>query len=85
LVERYEQLRHDALSLRTGQTAPAGLALFLRQGMTAWMRASSPYAPASDAGTPTQPARLQGFSLDVQCEITNILAGMILSQQQEVI
>ena len=85
LVERYEQLRHDALSLRAGQTAPAGLALFLRQGMTAWMRASLPYAPASDAGTWTPPATLHGFSLDIQCEITNILAGMILSQQQEAI
>jgi len=53
--------------------------------MTAWVRASSSYAPASDAGTRTPPATLQGFSLDVQCEITNILAGMILSQQQEAI
>jgi hypothetical protein len=85
LVERYEQLRHDALSLRAGQTAPAGLALLLRQGMTAWMRASSPYAPASDADARTPPATVQRFSLDIQCEITNILAGMILSQQQEAI
>jgi hypothetical protein len=53
--------------------------------MTAWMRASSPYAPASNAGARTRPATLEGFSLDVQCEITNILAGMILNQQQEAI
>lgn len=84
-VERYEQLRHDALSLRAGQTAPAGLALLLRQGMSAWMHASSPYAPASDADTRTPPAVAPRVSLDIQCEITNILAGMILSQQQEVL
>jgi hypothetical protein len=53
--------------------------------MTAWMRASSPYAPTSDAGARTPPATFPGFSLDIQFEITSILAGMILSQQQEAI
>ena len=80
---RYEQLRGDVLSLGVGQTAALGLALFLRQGMTAWMRASSRYIPTIGAGTLTSPATIQDFSLDIRFEMTNILAGMILGQQQE--
>ncbi len=42
LVGHYEQLRKDALSFSAGRASTPGLALFLRQGMTAWMRAWTP-------------------------------------------
>ena len=80
---RYEQLRGDVLSLGMGQTAALGLALFLRKGMTAWMSASSQCIPTTGTGTLTSPTTVQGFSLDIRFEMTRILAGMILGQQQE--
>ena len=82
-MAHYEQLRHDAAGLATGQTAPLGLALFLRHGMTAWMRAWHRGMPSTDVGPLAPPATVQGFSLDIRLQMTSILAGMILNQQQE--
>jgi hypothetical protein len=61
----------------------SGLALFLRSGMTAWMQAWSECASVEtearsvSGGNETVPMALRS-------QLTSLLAGMILSLQQEV-
>ena len=59
-----------------------GLALFLRRGMTAWMQAWS-----ECAGVETETCSLSGaketIPLQMRSQLTTLLAGMILSLQQE--
>lgn len=43
LVERYEELRQEGVRGARGRSL--GLALFLREGMAAWMRACSTWMP----------------------------------------
>lgn len=83
LVFHYEQLRNDAVSLSAGRTPAPGLALFLRKGMSAWMRAWKPYLATTDAATAPPPAGSLHGSFDIRAQIANILAGMILSRQLE--
>lgn len=83
LVAHYEQLRNDARALSAGQNPAPGLALFLGQGMTSWMRAWSPCMHTTDVGTLASPATVQGLSVDIRTQMATILAGMILSQHQE--
>lgn len=83
LVFHYEQLRNDALSLSAGRTSAPGLALFLRKGMSAWMRAWKPYLATNGSATAPPPAGSLHGSFDIRAQIANILAGMILSQQLE--
>jgi hypothetical protein len=82
LVADYEHLRKDALSLRFASTNAAGLALFLRSGMIAWMRAR----PACVHVQTKEPITTQSTldcSLEIQFQIATIVAGMILSQPWE--
>jgi hypothetical protein len=52
--------------------------------MTGWMRAWSTCLSSNDtAKTPS--TMVQDFSLDIRFDMTNILAAMILTQQQETI
>ena len=80
LVERYEQLRAVAL----GTTAVAhghGLALFVRRGMTPWMRAWSSYThpePATDASRPSA-----GLSAAPPPAVVALLTQMALSVATE--
>lgn len=83
LVAHYEQLRHDALSFSAGRTSAPGLALFLRQGMTAWMRAWTPCMQKPCAEILPLSAISQPYSFDVRAQITTILAGIILTDQRE--
>lgn len=82
-IAHYEQLRSDALSLSAGRKPAPGLALLLRQGMTAWMRAWSPcmHEPgvAVLLSAPSIP-----YPLEVRGQIANLIAGIILNQQLEV-
>jgi hypothetical protein len=59
-----------------------GLALFLRRGMTAWMQACSECAVVE-----TEPCSLSGtqetIPVEMRSQLTTLLAGMILSLQQE--
>jgi hypothetical protein len=83
LVAHYEQLRHDALSFSAGRTPAPGLALFLRQGMTAWMQAWTPCMQEPCAETQPPSAITQPYAFDVRAQITTILAGIILTKQRE--
>ena len=79
-MEHYEQMRQKVLS---GDRRNPGLAIFIRQGMKAWMMA------ASDNGvtaTPRRPA--DGESLGTPCgeiraQAVIILAGMAFSACQQ--
>jgi len=84
LVGHYEQLRKDALSFSAGRASTPGLALFLRQGMTVWMRAWTPclQKPCVETRSPSAISQLDSF--DVRAQITTILAGIILVEQREV-
>jgi hypothetical protein len=81
MVAHYEQLRNEALSLPAGH-AP-GLALFLRKGMTAWMRAWSSCMPKPVSETASLVGAVPTCSVDIRAQIATILAGMILSRQPE--
>jgi len=84
LVTGYEQLRNDARSLPAGHAPTPGLVLFLRKGMTAWMRAWSSCVPKPTPGTTLLPGAAASYSVDVRAQIATILAGMILGYQPEV-
>lgn len=84
LLTHYEQLRKDALSLPAGHTPAPGLALFLRKGMTAWMRAWSCCMPKPAPKTASLPDSTPTCSVDIRTQIATILAGMILGRQLEV-
>lgn len=86
LAIQYEQLRKDALSLRAGYAIPPGLALFLRNGMLAWMRAWSPCKQNANPETAPQsnsPHAAPHCSLEIRTQMAAILASMILGQQWE--
>lgn len=84
LIAHYEQLRKDALSFSAGRTSTPGLALFLRQGMTVWMRAWTPCLQKPCAETLPSSGISPPYSFDVRAQITTILAGIILAGQREV-
>jgi hypothetical protein len=87
MTAQYEQLRNDALAGQSGQSLTPGLALFIRNGMIAWMRASSPYMRNTDtATTPPESASQVPLlcSFEIRSQLTAILAGVILSQRWEV-
>jgi hypothetical protein len=84
LVANYECLRNDALSLEEGRSPAPGLALFLRKGMTAWMRAWSPYTPNAASEMALPPSANQSSPPDIRAQLTALLAGMILGQHLEI-
>ncbi len=61
-----------------------GLALFLRRGMTAWMQTWSECTGNVEPATSSQPGVYETIPADMRSQIATLLAGMILSQQQEV-
>jgi len=80
---RYEQLRRDAIGRPTYSGEGLGLALFLRRGMTAWMQAWSQCAGNGEPATCSQAGAGEMIPVNMRSQITTLLAGMILSLQQE--
>jgi hypothetical protein len=82
---RYEQLRNDSLSHATSRGC--GLIVFLRAGMTAWMRASScpTVTPASAlAKKSLLPWNIvSSLPCDLRSEAAVILAGILLNHPTE--
>jgi hypothetical protein len=81
-VAHYEQLRREATDASACGHEGLGMALFLRSGMTAWMRAW----PSTNRVTPQalpQPTRTAPVPIDVRAQVTTLLAGIILDLQQE--
>ena len=83
LIARYEELRGQALGRPSVIPRGQGLALLLRRGMAAWMRAWAQCAPQ----LPTPPKEQRGdesiLPFEMHREVTMILAGMVLSGRQE--
>jgi hypothetical protein len=83
-VVRYEQLRNDVLS--HAASGGFGLILLLRQGMTAWMRASScaltPVPPPARKSVQPWNA-LSSLPCEVRSQAAVILAGILLSHPRE--
>lgn len=76
----YEQLRGSALGITDGRGI--GLALFLRNGMAAWVHACScGTPPANDTIPPT--ATISSLPADVRSQATVILASIILNRRPE--
>lgn len=79
---RYEQLRSDALNRGSDVSSGVGLAVFLRQGLTAWMRACGSVLTPS-ANQVAQPAPVSSLPFDVRTQTVLILAGMLLGHRSE--
>lgn len=78
LREGYEVLRDEALQ---GRARGLGLALLLREGMAAWIRAGERAIPAP---VPSRPARPEpGLPDGVHGGVVTVLAGMALSTYQK--
>ena len=84
---RYEQLRAGWIEQEIGW----GQALFIRQGMAAWMKAwaaAAPAAPearavcAAGESAASQPVAMSG---ELRRQLTRELANLILHRQQEVL
>jgi hypothetical protein len=85
LAVHYEQLRRDAISRPTRSGEGLGLALFLRRGMTAWMRAWSECHGHVEQTACSQPGAGETIPVEMRSQLTTLLASMILSLQQETI
>ena len=59
------------------------LALFLRHGMTAWMQAWSECAGKVEPEKRSESGGYETIPVDMRSQLTSLLAGMILSLQQE--
>ena len=80
---RYEQLRSDALHRGTSVSSGIGLAVFLREGLTAWMRAcGSVLTPSANQVTQSSPVSSL-LPCDVRTQTVLILAGMLLGNGSE--
>ena len=81
--QHYEALRREALCRHRGLERGHGLALFLSQGMIAWMKAlATLQPPRSTSSVPTIPGPLPchpKLSRSICSELTTVLAGMVLA------
>ena len=80
LVECYEELRQDVI--RGARGCSLGLALFLREGMAAWMRACSTWMPKPAPRAPQHPGSALPSGLHGQ--MAALLADMALATAREV-
>jgi len=84
---QYEALRREALSPRAGLERGHGLALFLAQGMAAWMAALSALLPpqvvtCGEVPSRTSPRRPE-LALGIRSDVRTILAAMVLACSRE--
>ena len=78
---RYEQLRTDVLSQAAG--SGFGLIVFLRQGMTAWMRACACAVAPVPASKSAQLNPVYSLPGDVRSQAAVIVAGILLHHTTE--
>jgi hypothetical protein len=84
LCEQYEALRAQATGQRPDITTPRGLALFLRQGMPAWISAWSDCAPVTSTTAPRVPnGKDSGLLSSSHSEVAVLLVNMALQAQKE--
>lgn len=83
---RYEDLRRHVLD---GHAANGrwGLALFIRQGLVAWMQAWPGCSPAGSASADPMPRRIAdrpSLPSNLRSQITSVLVNMLLGDQRRV-
>jgi len=84
LCEQYETLRAQATGEYPGIATPRGLALFLRQGMPAWMSAWLDCASITRLVTPRLPAdKGNGLPGASHPEVAMVLVSMALQTRKE--
>jgi hypothetical protein len=82
LVNRYEQLRRQALGELFTEGAGLGLALFIRRGMTAWMEAWTKHASGIGAVGIRKPAGENTIEQDISNQVTMVLTNMVMSLER---
>jgi hypothetical protein len=82
LVNRYEQLRRQALGELFTEGAGLGLALFIRRGMTAWMEAWTKHASGIGAVGMRKPVVENVIQQDLSHQVTMLLTNMVMSLEQ---
>jgi hypothetical protein len=83
LIAQYEQLRCDALSRGAVSTPGFGLALFLQQGTSAWMRACTECATDSHRPSVAPLPLAVPLPPAVRAQLTLIVASLLTRPQQE--
>lgn len=83
IVAAYERLRGDTFDAIGVRPAAPGRALFLRQGMAAWMRAWTACPKPSAMETESAPCSSPTLSHTLLAQVTMILAGMLVGQCRE--
>ena len=83
LIAQYEQLRCDALSLGAVSTPGFGLALFLRQGTSAWMRACAECATDSHRPSAAPLTLAVPLPPEARAQLTLIVASLLTRPRQE--
>jgi hypothetical protein len=84
LVGHYEELRRHVLDSAGGFSGGLGLALFLEQGMAAWIEAwSRCVPPAARPLETTSVPSATALALDAPGDLARILASMLLSGRRE--
>jgi hypothetical protein len=86
LVDQYEALRREVTEAAWTGEPGAGLALFLRRGMSAWLGGVAALAPPCESPEreqePPQQGRLPSPPASVRTHFTAVLAGMVLACAQ---
>ena len=83
LTAQYEQLRGDVVNHAGLPIHGFGLALFLQQGMTGWMRACSEYTNELQRPAASSLPLAAPLPAAVRSQLTLILASMLMRPAQE--
>ena len=83
LISRYEALRQQVLGQPSETFRGQGLALLMRNGMSAWMQAWSQCTGETPVSFQEASGNDEIFPLDMHKEVAMILAGMVLYGRQE--
>lgn len=81
-VLQYESLRSQVLNKQLSFAEPSlGLALFIRQGMLAWIKVCHRYIPANS--TPEKRRETPAFAYETTSEMIKIMANITLFNLEE--
>jgi hypothetical protein len=83
LTQHYEHLRQSVLNERQRADQGLRLALFLREGMTAWIQTCARITQLPPPTVPSSSACEQTLGAHLQRDLINILVAMVLDQRKE--
>ena len=79
MVDRYEELRGEVLGQSAGGGPGLGLALLIRRGMAAWMRAWANCTPHVEPRRVRDPPANRMFPVDVRSQVARVLVDMVMN------